>query len=727
MTLVKESIWKDTDDLISEPDLVAELMRAPNFSNGQLNLYLEELTKRSGQSFPHLARLARYGLVFQKGHEHLETRRAIAPFFTVKAIATWEPVADRAIHRAVERLKAADEPDLIRDFCAPAFLEFFQQFVGCNPGDEDRLLELINMAVQASTPMLSLRVLKQIEQAFAELRGAFPAGTDAPPGSFLAFLDGIPPLQIDDWQPVDLALSVLVGGATLPQSTGFILYRLLLDDLATWHSVAAPGWAEQSFDELVALYPSGRTLVRIAEAPTVVKGCPYHTSDAARLDTSEANYGILKRDGGSAKKHLSFGYGAHKCPGTALSRMFIGRAIPALAKAFPGLALQRNKVLFHRTKLVQHPLTLPCILNNRSVRKNTRLVEICDLHEARAIVNDDSTWAPPQMEPYLKALSARSGRDTDTALKIARNAMFFMSGPRHAEIRLAAANSLGGNRLRDWQPLIEAEVEVALDQLAQTERPDLINQFAEPLFRQIAQPILGINSLDQARFDAVAPVLQDVLEPWLPLRELDRMQDVFAELLEILAPPRTEGLPAVPLLVHLAGCDLKSFDETDLKSFVLVLYGASFNLSHTLGNILHHLLTLPPSRRVNAGNSAWITQELEGLISLCASPKYIYRMARKPASVGDIAIAANETLRLQLLQINRGTGTGHLAFGHGLHRCIGAALTKQVLRAAIPAFFARFPDARLRGQNREYHGMSQTVALASLPCRLDPLRTKENS
>ena len=39
--------------------------------------------------------------------------------------------------------------------------------------------------------------------------------------------------------------------------------------------------------------------------------------------------------------------------------------------------------------------------------------------------------------------------------------------------------------------------------------------------------------------------------------------------------------------------------------------------------------------------------------------------------------------------------TSHLAFGHGIHRCIGAELARMELRAAYPALVRRFPDMRL--------------------------------
>ncbi|WP_346891473.1 hypothetical protein [uncultured Roseibium sp.] len=162
----------------------------------------------------------------------------------------------------------------------------------------------------------------------------------------------------------------------------------------------------------------------------------------------------------------------------------------------------------------------------------------------------------------------------------------------------------------------------------------------------------------------------------------------------------------------------EDFSMRDKKALVLVLYGASFNLAHTLGNIAHWILTLPKEERLDVADQAWVDGNLEELLSICASPKYIYRMARKPVTVDGVKLAQNDTLRLQLLSINRGTAVGNLAFGHGLHRCVGAALSRRVFKSALPRLFQRFPDITLVPRGHRYFDMSQTIAMSSLPCRL---------
>jgi cytochrome P450 len=64
--------------------------------------------------------------------------------------------------------------------------------------------------------------------------------------------------------------------------------------------------------------------------------------------------------------------------------------------------------------------------------------------------------------------------------------------------------------------------------------------------------------------------------------------------------------------------------------------------------------------------------------------------------------------------------TNHLAFGHGLHRCIGAELARMELRAAYPALAKRFPDLRLAVDpaDLEFHAKSLVYGVESLPVTL---------
>ncbi|HNA98089.1 MAG TPA: cytochrome P450, partial [Marmoricola sp.] len=64
--------------------------------------------------------------------------------------------------------------------------------------------------------------------------------------------------------------------------------------------------------------------------------------------------------------------------------------------------------------------------------------------------------------------------------------------------------------------------------------------------------------------------------------------------------------------------------------------------------------------------------------------------------------------------------SNHVAFGHGLHRCVGSELARMELRAAYPALAKRFPNMRLAidPADFEYHAKSIVFGLESLPVHL---------
>ncbi|WP_225029257.1 cytochrome P450 [Xinfangfangia pollutisoli] len=718
---MKHDSWADRSRFLSDPDQVEAVLRNPGMGFAPVGAYLQQLESRSGESFPHLRKLAGSALVGTGASDHLETRRLIAQFFTDRAIQDWEPHFKASVALALDRLEAAPRPDLMDDFVTPLFLSVISRMVGFRDDGSGQLFPMIAMVQRITEPMLAMRDLRALEAAIQYLDQTLPPLDQAPteaPDCLLAYLhrraDSAPP-------GIDLrytAIALTVAANTVAQTLGFMLYGLLMDDASAWDEIASPEGTERQLQRLLSLYPSTLTLVRVATEEVEIRGCPFAKGQSTVVDVPETNAQLRARSADGARmRSLSFGAGAHKCPGEALSRRLLPLALPALARRFPKLALHKDRARFRATPMVQFPQSLPCELHGISHRATARLVEIKDLPTARQIVADNDRFMPPTMEPHLRAFGASTGIDIAPAILIARNAMFFMSGERHATARRAVAACLGGNRLPRWQGLMEAQVAQALDRLAAAPRPDLMQDYAEPLFRGITSPVLGIDPTDRARFDALAPILQDILEPWLPKRELLRLLEVFTEVLALIRLPGEADDPNSVLSTLIAAAPA-DFSTDDIKALVLVLYGASFNLSHTLGNVLHWILIQPREEQARAADPRWIAENMERLISLCGSPKYIYRMVREPAEMGGLSLSARDTTRMQLLSINRGTATGHLAFGHGLHHCVGAGLSRMLLRNAVPALFQRFPGLALKPQAHAYLDMSQTVALARLPCVL---------
>lgn len=691
--------WTDPAKFQRDPTHIEQLLRFRSFGLSSLDDYLQQFETAADEEFSVLRAVVRSSLTCQMGSEHQNAQRMIATFFSDYAISGWNEVIANWVEASLEQLRTVAQPELMHDYVTPLFLSVITRFVGFEDDGSGQLFPMIAVAQRMAEPMLSLGDLRELNAAVIYLSSLLPPLKEAArdePECLWAYLHRHRENALSELDLRSATLALLLTINTAAQTMGAALYGLLMSDARQWQAATTPGWAECELDRLLSPSSSAPTMVRVASEDAEIGGCPY----------------------AAFQPSLSFGAEAYRCPGEFLARHLIVVAIPALARAFPKLLLHKDLTRFRVTPMTQAPILLPCQLDGQSQRLTSRLVEIRDFDTARGLVND-ANFSPPQMEPHLKVLATGSRRDLSVAIRIARNALFFMSGDRHAVARRAVAQCLGGNRLAVWQDLIDEKVQQTLGGLEASRSADLVHDFADPLFRGITHPILGINVSDAGRFDTLAPMLQDVLEPWLPMRELLRIQEVFAELLDLMRLPETHRKESgVSLLASMLDSDLPDFDVEDIKALILVLYGASFNLSHTLGNVLHWILTRPPEERLNVADSRWIADNMERLIALCASPKYVYRMARRPGMLGDLDVSIRDTVRLQLPSINRGISHGHLAFGHGLHHCVGAGLSRLMLRRAVPALFQRFPDITLLPQQHKYFNMSQTVAMASLPCRL---------
>lgn len=717
----------------SAPEDVDRVLRGKEFSVFALQGYLEEIEAASGHDLTAVRRFAKHSLIYQDAETHIESRRMIAAVFSEKALEAHLPAIDAAIVRHLDRFGRLVQADLMRDFVDPLFCDVILPIIGfdSHPKGQSEMLAAVGDLRKFTEKFLSLRELRQMNTWLNDTDLMVPqlvpaqSGLVSLSGHVAGALGDVP----DKLNVVrDTGLSLFVAAHSAGLGLGFAVWGLLMQGQSEWQDAASEDWSARKLEQVLSAYLSTRFVGRVSDMDARIGGCPVQAGQHISLDMQASNLALRKnwvgqdRPGQIRSPTQAFGAGRHKCPGEAFARLFISRALPALSKHFPDMILHKDGCRFLVTPMLQGPKALPCIPRPQSVKSAAKLWNVMEHDAARAIVTDDRNFAPPQMEPHLRALHAKGGRDLTPVIHIAKNAMFFMSGPRHAAARKSVMQVLGQNRLRVWRGLIDDRIAGALDDLAASEKPDLVKDFANPVFRAITKPVLGLHPSDLTRFDDLAPVLQDVLEPLLPMRRIVQLQEVFAEVMHLVSTgkARTEDAPegAVSLQQHLQENPPAGFDKDDIAALVLVLYGASFNLSHTLGNALHWVLSLPWDLRQDVADPAWTNSRIEQIMATCGSPKFIYRHARQGTSIDGLDFNARDTACIHLNAVNRGKTTGHLSFGHGLHHCVGASLSRLLLRRAIPAVFQRFPAIRLTSQGHSYFDMSQTVAMQSLRCDL---------
>jgi cytochrome P450 len=109
------------------------------------------------------------------------------------------------------------------------------------------------------------------------------------------------------------------------------------------------------------------------------------------------------------------------------------------------------------------------------------------------------------------------------------------------------------------------------------------------------------------------------------------------------------------------------------------------------------------------------------------------RFARDDLEVGGQQVRRGDVVMVHMTAANRdpragwddtfdperAPGRGHLAFGHGFHRCVGAELARMELRTAYPALARRFPRLAAVDQPRVFRQKSIVYGLEAMPVLLD--------
>ncbi|WP_370086565.1 cytochrome P450 [Streptacidiphilus sp. MAP12-16] len=297
--------------------------------------------------------------------------------------------------------------------------------------------------------------------------------------------------------------------------------------------------------------------------------------------------------------------------------------------------------------------------------------------------------------------------------------------PIHEQLRQLIAPDFTMRSLRRLEPRIRTIVAEQLDHVAALPQPvDLVSAFAWPVPARVICELLGVpehrreefQRLSSERFDLVAGM--DALFGAIST-SLDCLQDMIAD--QRQAPQ--DGL--LGTLVSRGG----ALDDRTLAGLADGVLIGGLETSASMIALGTLVLLRDPSlhRRATGGDLDAVVEELLRHLTVVqtAFPRY----ALQDTDIGGHRVARGDAVLCSLLRANRDpapirNASGnrqHLAFGHGIHHCLGAELARMELRIAYAELLKRFPRMRLavsEGQTR-FHRLSIVYGLEQLPVFLD--------
>jgi cytochrome P450 len=376
-------------------------------------------------------------------------------------------------------------------------------------------------------------------------------------------------------------------------------------------------------------------------------------------------------------------------------------------------------------------------------------VTLADGHPAWLIVGHEEAKAAlthPALSKDMHAALARDGAVVAEGLPgpaFARH-MLSVDPPDHTRLRRLASAAFSRPRITALRPRIQAIVDALLDNLdaaGDDGAVDLVKGFAFPLPFTVISELLGVPEPDRDQLGSwFITLLTPSSAPEPPAEAVAASANIVQYLTELLARKRADpGEDLVTDLVRAADQD-GALSEQEMLSTIFQLVVAGHDTTTSLiGNGTVALLLHPQQRDALVADPALVPHAIEEIMRWDAPvPHSTFRYTTQDVTLGETLIPAFSQVIISLAAANRDparygnpeafditrTDTSHLAFGHGIHHCLGTRLARLEGVIALTALHCRFPAMRLavpRSALRWGHGDGLVLrGLTELPVILRP-------
>jgi cytochrome P450 len=309
--------------------------------------------------------------------------------------------------------------------------------------------------------------------------------------------------------------------------------------------------------------------------------------------------------------------------------------------------------------------------------------------------------------------------------------------PDHTRLRGLVSRAFTARRIAALVPRIEATANDLLDRMASDTGPhDLIAEFAFPLPVSVISELLGVPFLDRSAFSALCGrIMVSSGEATTSQQEVEEINRYFDGLIERKrAEPGDDLLSA---LIRTTDEDADRLSHTELRATTfLLLVAGHLTTTNLIANGVLALLDHPEQLAALRADWSLLPRTVEEILRYDGPQLFsTRRFTTEHWPVGDsgTVIPPGETVMIALaaaghdpshftrpgdFDIHR-TTSGHLAFGHGIHYCLGAPLARLQVSTALRALLTRFPAlAVAAATNRTWHRTLITRGVTELPVLL---------
>ncbi|MCC5481265.1 cytochrome P450 [Streptomyces sp. NPDC059680] len=280
-----------------------------------------------------------------------------------------------------------------------------------------------------------------------------------------------------------------------------------------------------------------------------------------------------------------------------------------------------------------------------------------------------------------------------------------MDPPDHTRLRRMLTGAFTVKRMKQLEEHITDIAERQLDEMTRLTPPvDLVEEFALPVPVLVICELLGVPYTDRETFQAnTAKFLEKDVA-------LDEKMAAYTGLTTYLAElvTRKRATPGEDILSDLARRDDLTIEELTGIAFLLLLAGHE-TTANMLGLGTFALLEHPEQAAELRADPDLMPNAVEELMRYLSVADIFYRYATEDIELGGETIGKGSTVVVSLLAANHDPrrfdnpdtldihrkARGQLAFGHGVHQCLGQQLARLEMRAGFAGLLRRFPTLKL--------------------------------
>ena len=327
--------------------------------------------------------------------------------------------------------------------------------------------------------------------------------------------------------------------------------------------------------------------------------------------------------------------------------------------------------------------------------------------DIRAVLNDRGLAVDPRKHRQGSFLRRHVHDDDDRS-------MLLLDDPDHKRLRGLVAQAFNQRSIEAMRPRIGDVATTLLDALGREPSFDLLDRYAGPLPTIVIAEMMGVDAADQASFKQWSDALIHVFNPAPTDAQSERLQDASQNLKRYLADvvEQRRRAPRADLISALVAAE-ESGDRLTAREIVitcnLLLVAGNMTTTDLIGNGVLALLRHPAELEKLRARPELIRNAVEEMLRFDPPVSQVMRIATGPAMIAGCPVAAGDAITSSLLAAGRDPAAhadphrfdierpdaSHVAFGGGLHFCLGAPLARAEAEIGIGLLLERFPHLAL--------------------------------